>query len=122
MAAGATPCVCDNGAVLQGAAVGSDRHAPRRALAGRGARAHPKVRREFAGIMGTVPPDLPPRPQNRHLVPAHPSNLHGLRHGAFSTNARALEPRVAELVDELSAAPHILELDGGSVETRRGQG
>lgn len=57
-----------------------------------------------------MPPDVPPRPQTSHLVASHPGNEHRLVHGAFSKDGRALEPRVAEVVDELSRAPHITEL------------
>lgn len=48
------------------------------------------------------------------LIPAPAGNIRGWKHGAYSE--RFLSPRVAEMVDELMAMPHVLDIDRASAE------
>jgi hypothetical protein len=54
------------------------------------------------------------------LSPAPAGNLRGLRHGAYSANGRALEPRAREIAEAILDAPHTVDLDEiGAVEIGR---
>jgi len=45
------------------------------------------------------------------LAPAEPGNLLAAKHGVFSADRRALEPRAREIAERILEAPHTVELD-----------
>jgi hypothetical protein len=54
------------------------------------------------------------------LVASHPGNTNRLRHGVWSADRKALEPRAREVAERVLSAPHTVELDEiGAVEIGR---
>jgi hypothetical protein len=56
----------------------------------------------------------------RTLQASHPENRNNLRHGVYSADKAALEPRAREIAEGILAAPHTIDLDElGAVEIGR---
>jgi hypothetical protein len=54
------------------------------------------------------------------LVASHPGNQNRLRHGVWSADRKALEPRAREIAERILDAPHVGEVDEiGAVEIGR---
>ena len=73
-----------------------------------------------SGVSPKVSPDVNRTGHAQTLQASQPGNSNRLRHGVWSANRQALEPRAREIAEGILAEPHVADIDElGAVEIGR---